>query len=573
MDQRPRVMVLAGKLTDASKVQAALGGDFQIEMFTDHAEAMKALRSGRMFHGIYADVGDYLPLERALVDQQAKVVLDTIGEGVCVVDDEGRCVWANKRMQGFPGDVAAKVLDTCNSAGVLFGAQSNTPASSDARARSKKFGFQIGNDRYFEMFVSPVFNDSGRVKQLVAVVWDASSGKRLQQKIDAIDAAGRALVQLEGQSLCKLSVAERLKLLQDKIISFTSELMHFDHFIIRLLEKKTNKLEPVISVGLPEDALGYDLYAQPEGNGISGYVASTGRSYICHDVERDPRYVPGLRSAMSSLTVPLKLHDKVIGIFNIESQRHGAFNEDDRQFAEIFGRYIAVALNILDLLKDERVEIFGQLSDAVLQELSGPLNDITTETESLKEEYIGHDDMRRRLDRISEHVNQLRASIKNLSRGPQMVLGADKHRTEHDPMLAGKRVLVADDEETIRSTVAAVLTKLGCQVTICEDGQQAVHFLEHNPLDMIVSDIRLPHKNGYEIFAAAQKINRSLPVVLMTGFGYDPHHSIVRASQDGLQAVLFKPFRVEQLVAEVHKALKNAAPASRPGGSSHPTAG
>jgi DNA-binding NtrC family response regulator len=49
-------------------------------------------------------------------------------------------------------------------------------------------------------------------------------------------------------------------------------------------------------------------------------------------------------------------------------------------------------------------------------------------------------------------------------------------------------------------------------------------------------------------------------VILMTGFGYDPNHSIVRASQEGLQAVLFKPFKVDQLLAEVRKAL-SAAPA------------
>jgi DNA-binding NtrC family response regulator len=44
----------------------------------------------------------------------------------------------------------------------------------------------------------------------------------------------------------------------------------------------------------------------------------------------------------------------------------------------------------------------------------------------------------------------------------------------------------------------------------------------------------------------------------MTGFGYDPNHSIVRASQEGLAAVLFKPFKVDQLLAEVRKALQPA---------------
>jgi DNA-binding NtrC family response regulator len=42
----------------------------------------------------------------------------------------------------------------------------------------------------------------------------------------------------------------------------------------------------------------------------------------------------------------------------------------------------------------------------------------------------------------------------------------------------------------------------------------------------------------------------------MTGFGYDPAHSIVRAGQEGLAAVLFKPFKVDQLVNEVKKAVQ-----------------
>jgi two-component system, sensor histidine kinase SagS len=53
-------------------------------------------------------------------------------------------------------------------------------------------------------------------------------------------------------------------------------------------------------------------------------------------------------------------------------------------------------------------------------------------------------------------------------------------------------------------------------------------------------------------------------VILMTGFGYDPHHSIVRASQEGLSSVMFKPFKVDQLLEEVRKALgQKPAPAPK----------
>ena len=73
----------------------------------------------------------------------------------------------------------------------------------------------------------------------------------------------------------------------------------------------------------------------------------------------------------------------------------------------------------------------------------------------------------------------------------------------------------------------------------------------------------MPDKTGYDVFAAARKKSLTIPVILMTGFGYDPNHSIVRASQEGLQAVLFKPFKVGQLLAEVRKALQIEAQPAR----------
>src|SRR5256886_6226554 len=308
------------------------------------------------------------------------------------------------------------------------------------------------------MVASPVINPGGHVVQVAAVVWDATGTRRLQQKIDAIDKAGRELVRLEADALSKMNVGQRLKLLEEKIISFTRELMHFDHFAIRLLDRKTNKLEVVISQGLPPDALNIELFASPEGNGISGYVAATGRSYICPDVERDPRYVMGLTHAKSSLTVPLRLHDKVIGIFNIESRQRAAFNEDDRQFAEIFGRYVAIALNILDLLVVERVSTSHNVADDVCSEVAGPLNDIFSDAKALMEDFIANDDLRRRLHTIVDNADLIRRSLRQVAQGPgTTILGAKDVKSAEDPVLGGAKILVVDDEANIRLTISDVL--------------------------------------------------------------------------------------------------------------------
>ena len=134
---------------------------------------------------------------------------------------------------------------------------------------------------------------------------------------------------------------------------------------------------------------------------------------------------------------------------------------------------------------------------------------------------------------------------------------------EEDPLIADARILVADDEPNIRTTISDILRKFRAVVTVCENGGEAIARIEAQEFDLVVSDIKMPDKTGYDVFAAARRRSLTTPVILMTGFGYDPNHSIVRASQEGLQAVLFKPFKVGQLLAEVRKALQVEAQPAR----------
>src|SRR3954465_9327599 len=565
-EPRTKVLVLAGHETVNSTVIDSLRTMSDVVEIATIDQAIEALRNDH-FNAVFSDSADFLPLERALVSQQANLILNTIGEGVCIVDGEGRCNWMNKKMQAWPPRVHEKIRRTCQEAFELFSKQVSPPQTAAQQAanppdlalqnfsRSKRYALNVEDVQFLEMIASPVISPNGQVVQVVAVVWDATGTRRLQQKIDAIDKAGRELVRLEADAIGKMNVGQRLKLLEEKIISFTKELMHFDHFAIRLLDRKTNKLEVVISQGLPPDALNIELFAEVEGNGISGYVAATGRSYICPDVERDPRYVIGLTNAKSSLTVPLRLHDRVIGIFNVESTQRAAFNEDDRQFAEIFGRYVAIALNILDLLVVERTGTAHKVADDVTSEVAGPLNDIVSDASGLMDDYIGPDDLRVRLQQIIDNVGSIRKSLKQAAEGPNPVLGAAEVKESTDPVLNDARILVADDEPNIRATIADVLRKYHARVTACASGADAIHELENGEFDLVVSDIKMPDKTGYDVFAAARKHSQSLAVVLMAGFGYAPNHCVVRASQEGLQAVLFKPFKVDQFLSEVRKAL------------------
>ncbi|MBL8991585.1 MAG: GAF domain-containing protein [Phycisphaerae bacterium] len=570
--------MLPGANVQAQQVQGLLAGRYDV-VVADGSDAFALLRS-QAVQAVIADTGTYLPLERHLVGHQSNVLLNALGEGVCLADSDGQVVWGNPRFLGYDPQTRARIGAACRQAAkVLFDGQ---PVESRP-ANSRRYEVASADEsKFYEVMVSPIAAEGG-ARHVAAVVWDATAVRRTQRKMAAIESAGAELVKLDADLIRKMNTGERLRVLEQKIVKSAHDLMHFDHFAIRLVDERTGKLELVMSQGLPPEAMEVELFARREGNGISGFVAATGKSYICNDTGRDPRYVMGIVAARSSLTVPLRLSDKVIGIFNVESTILNAFGEEDRQFAEMFANYVALALHILDLLVVERATTGATVSGTMEGELAEPLEDIAAELVRIKQEGGAADpNFARHLERISADVDAIRRRVKDVASGPRNILGAERALSDVtvDPAMAGKRVLVVDDEPRIRQVIRDVLRARGAEVVICERGGEAIEVLTGvgapsgglsgpgtertvgdagggvaRPFDLLISDIKLPDKTGYEIFAAARRTNAGLPVILMTGFGYDPHHSIVRASQEGLSCVLFKPFQAERLIEEVHKAL------------------
>ena len=386
-----------------------------------------------------------------------------------------------------------------------------------------------------------------------------SGGGEMQNKINAICDAGIELTQIDESTVKSLNVAQRLRLMEEKVVRYVHELLDMDNFEIRLLDERSGNLELVIAENLSPLKIGEVIRVEETDNGICGNVAATGKSYICPDVHQEPLYKPGLDSASSSLTVPLWLNDRIIGVFNAESNTLDAFNDHDRRLAEIFGRYIASAMHTLDLLVIERYTTNEQVAKTILTELAEPLQNIDALAVKLAttDHALG--------EQLLEALKAVRSRLEACTAGPQTIIDADRANfIKPDKTMVGKNVLVADDESVVREGVEIVLQKLGCNVTVCEDGTETLEVLKEahkndKKFDIIISDIRMPGCNGYEVYRAAIEIWPNQTVVLMTGFGYDPHHSIMRASQEGMHTVLFKPFRTDQLIETVQKACRKTA--------------
>ncbi len=545
-ESRPqrRILFFAGPDSPAAEWLPILSAHADVRVAGSVAEVQAAL-AAESFDAVIFPSSELLPLTSTVGRNQARMVLDGIPQGVCVVDREGKLIWSNTALRGYPEAVTEAVRSAC----VELMPQLATGNAHATAQRALRVGPQS-----FELTVSALRDPSGGLDRVVGLVSDTTSLTRMREKLEAIDAAGRELVALDVDATAHLEVPERLQLLEDNLIRCCRELLDFTHFSVRVLDPKTGRLDTVLSGGFSEQANLRPIYARKEGNGITGYVAATGESYICPDITKDPLYLPGIECARSSLTVPLRLNERVVGVLNVESDEPAAFTDQDRQFAEIFGRYIAVALQMLKLLVVERSETSGQLAADVRAELSKPLNDILTEATHLLTRPGSPEDTQRRLRKIIATVDRVQDALQNIAE-PPAIGGLAPEPGTASPLLRGKRVLVADDEDVIRETIADVLAKSGAKPVMACDGEEAVTLIGSQRFDLVLSDIKMPYKNGYEVFAASRAANPHCPVILITGFGYDPDHSIVRASREGLAGVLFKPFRVEQLMELMEKAV------------------
>ena len=393
-----------------------------------------------------------------------------------------------------------------------------------------------------------------------------------QQKRAAIHAAGERLADLSPSELADMTIDERIELLKSNIIYYSKDLLQFDVVEIRLLDKQTGRLDKLLAEGMQPEAEARILYARPEGNGVTGYVAATGRSYTCSDTTKDPLYLEGCKGAKSSMTVPLLLHDEVIGTFNVESPEPGGFSATDLQFLEIFSRDVAAALNTLELLVAEKASTAAESIEAIHGAVALPVDDILNDAVGVMERYIGHDaDVVERLQRILRNARDIKQVIQRV--GEQMAPSAahaQRRQAARRASLEGRRILVVDSDDQVRAAAHALLERSGCTVETARDGAEAVSMVRSGGIDAydtIISDIRLPDMSGHQLLLKLQEILNPVPLILMTGFGYDPGHSIVKARQAGIDLVLFKPFRIDQLVDTVEKAvLRRAAATSHAAG-------
>ena len=140
-------------------------------------------------------------------------------------------------------------------------------------------------------------------------------------------------------------------------------------------------------------------------------------------------------------------------------------------------------------------------------------------------------------------------------RGPRSARAAAPAAPPARPPAASSRprVLVVDDEASIRDLLAKTLALAEYEVDVAPDGRSALDRMRMYPYDLLIADLKMPGMDGLSVIREAKRYKTDLPVIVITGFSTES--SAIEAINLGVSGYLTKPFRVPEVLKQAEKAL------------------
>ena len=487
--------------------------------------------------------------------QKAEHIISALNKGVALLDAELRITWANHAFRQWSGaePLGRTILEALSGATLLWPEQMPDPASLQIQNASLQICLQ--NGLYLDACIAPIHEPNFPLQFLVT--WsDVSFSVVRQKKLDALYRAGRELAPLDSDELTELTYADRVELLKQNLRKQIHNLLHYNVIEIRLLDPLTKELKPLLEEGMTTEAAQRTLFASIEGNGVTGYVATTATSYLCQETLGDPHYILGAAGARSSMTIPLIYHDNVIGTFNVENTMPNAFTNDDLQFAELFSREIAHALHTLDLLRAQQSCSASQVIDSVNREIALPADELLCLVSGLVEKFGDNKDILEPLQRILADARSIKQKIQCVADD----FANPRRDLPNIVSIKGQHILVIDGDERVRKQAHLLLEREGCQVETVARGQEGLTLARSCAYDAVLMAIKPEDMGGTALYRTLRTILPQSRIILTQGFEYDGGHTLVNVRQDGYWLpVLYKqPFQPNQLL----KALTCVPPAS-----------
>jgi len=121
--------------------------------------------------------------------------------------------------------------------------------------------------------------------------------------------------------------------------------------------------------------------------------------------------------------------------------------------------------------------------------------------------------------------------------------------------MARERVMIVDDEESIREWLSIALKKEGYEIKCAENGEQALELYKKDRFDAIITDIRMPKLDGLELLKEIKGLNPSANIIMTTAFG--SMESAIEALRGGAADYITKPFKIEEVKLRLEKIMES----------------
>ena len=142
------------------------------------------------------------------------------------------------------------------------------------------------------------------------------------------------------------------------------------------------------------------------------------------------------------------------------------------------------------------------------------------------------------------------------SRGTRAPIPAATAPSSRTPM-ERPRILVVDDESSMRELLSKTLALAEYDVDTAPDGRSALERLRLYPYDLLIADLKMPGIDGLHVIREARRMKAALPVIIITG--YSTESAAIEAVNLGVSAYLTKPFRLPQVLAAAARAMGEPA--------------
>lgn len=114
-----------------------------------------------------------------------------------------------------------------------------------------------------------------------------------------------------------------------------------------------------------------------------------------------------------------------------------------------------------------------------------------------------------------------------------------------------KRVLIAEDEDLITSTIVALLNTMGLEYIAVDNGEDAIKEFKSKKFDLIITDIFMPKLDGFQFIEFIRNVNKKIPIIVISG--YIDNETIRKIKNIGADEYIEKPFSIK----EVKEVIKN----------------